>query len=78
MNGSNLCYTEICYDVLRILLKHRAFNQQALKDFEHFNTQKVADFRSVLVNFVQLQIQLHRKVLKHLVTCACVQVLFSS
>ena len=40
----------------------RSFNEAALSDFENFNQQKIADFRSVLINLAQLEIQLHRKV----------------
>jgi sorting nexin-4 len=41
--------------------KLKAFNKAALEEFENFNTQKIADFRSVLINFAYLQIQLHKK-----------------
>jgi len=40
----------------------RTFTKEALKDLERFNTQKIADFRSKLINYAQLQMHIHRKV----------------
>ena len=50
----------------------REFNEAALSDFESFNQQKIADFRSVLINLAQLEIQLHRKVISSACVPACV------
>ena len=52
----------------------RAFNEAALSDFESFSQQKIADFRSVLINLAQLEIQLHRKVLPSVCVCMLVHV----
>ena len=37
------------------------FTKEAVKELERFNAQKVADFRSKLINYVQLQMHIHRK-----------------
>ena len=33
-----------------------------MAELARFNTQKVSDFRSMLINYVQLQMHLHRQV----------------
>lgn len=38
------------------------FAEAAMAELTSFNTQKVADFRSMLINYVQLQMHLHRQV----------------
>ena len=40
----------------------RAFTEKARVDYERFCVQRTADFRSLLVNYVQLQMHVHRKV----------------
>lgn len=41
----------------------RTFTKEAVKELERFNAQKVADFRTQLINYVQLQMHIHRKVI---------------
>jgi hypothetical protein len=38
------------------------FNENAIVELEKFNLQKFGDFRSMLVNYVQLQMHIHKKV----------------
>lgn len=40
----------------------RVFSTEGIKELERFSTQKVADFRSILINYVQLQMHIHKKV----------------
>jgi len=42
------------------------FTEDSLKELEKFNHQKAGDFRSMLINYVQLQMHMHRKVGKDL------------
>ena len=44
----------------------RTFTKEAVKELERFNAQKVADFRTKLINYVQLQMHIHRKVINYL------------
>jgi sorting nexin-4 len=37
------------------------FNENAIVELEKFNLQKFGDFRSMLVNYVQLQMHIHKK-----------------
>ena len=52
----------LCTYSIFLLILCRSFTKQALLELERFHEQKVADFRSLLVNFVQLQMHMHRKV----------------
>ena len=38
------------------------FTQEALHEIQTFNQQKSGDFRSMLINYVQLQLHMHKKV----------------
>lgn len=40
----------------------RVFTEKARGDYDRFCAQKTADFRSLLLNYVQLQMHVHRKV----------------
>ena len=43
-------------------LPFRLFTTEALEELVRFHKQKSADFRSILINFIQLQMHMHRKV----------------
>ena len=38
------------------------FTRDALQELEKFSDQKFGDFRSMLINYVQLQLHIHKKV----------------
>ena len=40
----------------------RKFTNEAVIELERFYSQKVSDFRSILINFVQLQMHINKKV----------------
>jgi len=40
----------------------RKFTKEGIRELERFNSQKNADFRSILINYVQLQMHIHKKV----------------
>ena len=40
----------------------RQFTKDSLEELEKFNYQKAGDFRSMLINYVQLQMHIHKKV----------------
>ena len=41
----------------------RKFTNEAVVELERFYSQKVSDFRSILINFVQLQMHINKKVI---------------
>ncbi len=45
-----------------VLFLHRLFTAKALSELERFHSQKESDFKSILINYVQLQAHIHRKV----------------
>jgi hypothetical protein len=42
---------------------NRKFTNEAVIELERFYSQKVSDFRSILINFVQLQMHINKKVI---------------
>ena len=45
------------------LFSDRKFTNEALVELERFYAQKVSDFHSILINFVQLQMHINKKVI---------------
>ena len=45
----------------------RKFTNEAVIELERFYSQKVSDFRSILINFVQLQMHINKKVIYNMI-----------
>ena len=48
--------------MLTYCVNFRIFSTEGIQELERFNSQHLADFKSILVNYVQLQMHIHRKV----------------
>ena len=58
-------YTEFDFDSTFdvISFNFREYTQKSLDEIELFINQKKGDFKSLLINFVQLQMHMHKKVM---------------
>lgn len=62
--SEGVCVCVSTLDLCVTACLNRLFTTEALEELERFHKQKVADFRSILINFIQLQMHMHRKVTK--------------
>ena len=51
-----------CMIIKCLMTFARKFTNEAVVELERFYAQKVSDFRSILINFVQLQMHINNKV----------------